>query len=66
MHAPAVPGLALLYLQGLGVEAVPLQLLVGVIVGAAAQGHFLLLLGILWGLDIHAEALGDGFEEQGR
>lgn len=45
VNAPAVQplGLALLVLQGLGVEAVPLQLLVGVIVGAAAQGHFLLL-----------------------
>lgn len=49
VHAPAVQllGLALLVLQGLGVESVPLQLLVCVIVSAAAQRHFVLLQGIL-------------------
>lgn len=48
LHAPAVRllGLALLVLQGSGVEAIPLQLLVGVIVSSAVQGHFLLLQGI--------------------
>ncbi len=65
VHAPAVQllGLALLVLQGLGVEAVPLQLLVGVVVSAAAKGHLLLLQGILRGLNVHTEPLGDGFED---
>ena len=70
VHAPAVQllGLALFALQGLGVEAVPLQLLVGVVVGAAAEGHFVLLQEVLRGLDVHAEALRDGFgdTEKGR
>lgn len=70
VHTPAVQllGLALLILQGLGVKAVPLQPLVGVIVSTAAQGHFLLLQGIHRGLDIHAKSFGDGFEdtEKGR
>lgn len=67
VHAPAVQllVLALLVLQGLGVKAVPLQLLVGVIVGAAAQGHFLLLQRVIRGLHVHAEPLGDGFEGKG-
>lgn len=65
VHAPAVRllGLALLVLQGLGVKAVPLQLLVGVIVSAAVQGHLLLLQGILRGLNVHTETLRDGFED---
>lgn len=70
VYAPAVQllGLALLVLQGLGVKTIPLQLLVGVIVSTAAQGHFLLFQGIHRGPDIHAEAFGDGFEgtEKGR
>lgn len=65
VHAPTVQllRLALLVLQGLGVEAIPLQLLIGVIVSTAAQGHFLLLQGILRGLHIYAEPLRDGFED---
>lgn len=70
VHAPTVQllGLALLVLQGLGVEAIPLQLLIGVIVSAAAEGHFLLLQGILRGLNVYTEPLGDGFKdtEKGR
>lgn len=64
VHAPAVQllGLALCALQGLGVEAVPLQLLVGVIVGSAGQRHSLLLQGILRGLDMHSESFRDGCE----
>lgn len=61
VHAPAV--LLLLVLQGPRVKAVPLQLLVSVIISAAAQGHSLLLQGILRGLNVHTEPLGDGFED---
>ena len=48
VHVLAVqlPGLAVLVLQGPRVEAVPLQLLVGVVVSAAAEGHSLLLQGV--------------------
>lgn len=65
VHAPAVwlLTLSLLVLQGVEVQAVPLQLLIGVIVGTAAQGHLLLLQGILRWMDVHAEALGDGCDD---
>lgn len=70
VHTTAVQllGLALVVLQGLRVETVPLQLLVRVIVSTAAQGHSLLLQGIFRRLDVHTEPLGDGFEdtEKGR
>lgn len=62
VHAPAVqlPRPALLVRQGPRVEAVPPQTLVRVVVSSAAQGHLLLLL-VLRGLEVHAEALRDGF-----
>lgn len=55
---------ALLVMQGLRVEAVPPQLLVCVIISAAAHRHLLLLLWILRGQNIYAEALRDGFEDE--
>lgn len=63
VHAPAVQlsGPALLARQGPRVQPVPPQTLVGVVVSLAAQGHLLLLL-VLRGLHVHAEALRDGFE----
>lgn len=64
VNAAAVQLLRLgsLVLQGLLVEAVPLQLVVGVVVGAAAQGHSVLLQRRLRGSNVHAEALRDGFK----
>lgn len=64
VQAGRVRGLALLLLQGPRVQAVPAQVLVGVIVGAAPQGHVVLLQGVLRRLDVHAEALRDGFDIQ--
>ena len=66
VRAPAVQLLALTLLiqQGLGVEAVPLQLIVEAIVSFAAQRHFLLLQGIFRRMNIDTEALGDGFEDK--
>lgn len=64
VHAATVQplGLALLVLQSLGVKAKPLQLVVGVVVGAAGQRHFVLLQGILRGTNIHAETFRNGFK----
>lgn len=45
--AVQLSGLALLVLQALRIQAVPLQLLVGIIVCAADERHCLLLQGIL-------------------
>lgn len=69
VHALAVQArrvrvLALLRLQGQRVQAVPAQVLVGVIVSAAPQGHLVLLQGNLRRLDVHAETLRDGFNIQ--
>lgn len=63
VHAPAVqlPGSGLLIRQGPWVQAVPPQTLVRVVVSSAAQGHLLLLL-VLSGLEVHAEALRDGLK----
>lgn len=66
MHAPAVQLLSLLVLQGVLVQAIPLQLLIGVVVSAAAQGHLLLLQGTLRWMNVHAEALRDGFVDTER
>lgn len=68
VHAAAVQLLRLgaLVLQGLGVETVPLQLVVGVVVSAAAQGHLLLLQRRVRGSHVHTEALRDGFEGKKR